>query len=103
MPAAFYLLHPGATRSFKQVQFGEANVQLTFHEGDTRTIDGTPCVEVEPDIDYYRDPAAHFLLEVVPGFAGQLSDPTTVYVLRWIAGRFADVPEFDPPYTLVAG
>jgi hypothetical protein len=96
------LLHPGATRSFKQVQFGEANVQLTFHEGDTRTIDGTACVKVEPDIDYYRDPAAHFLLEVVPGFGGQLTDPATVYVLRWIAGRFAGVPEFDPPFTLVA-
>jgi hypothetical protein len=95
------MLHPGATRSFKQVQFGEANVQLTFHEGDTRTIDGTACVKVEPDIDYYRDPLAHALLEVVPGFTGQVTNPATVYVLRWIAGRFAGVPEFDPLYTLV--
>jgi hypothetical protein len=95
------LLHPGATRSFKQVQFGEANVQLTFHEGDTKTIDGTPCVEVEPDMDYYKDPLNHALLEVLPGFLGSITDPATVYVLRWIAGRFAGVPEFDPPYTLV--
>lgn len=28
------LLHPGATSSWKQAQFGEANVQLTFHEND---------------------------------------------------------------------
>src|SRR5262249_45058951 len=26
------ILHPGATCSYKQLQFGEANVQLTFHE-----------------------------------------------------------------------
>ena len=96
------ILHPGATSSFKQVQFGEANVQLTFHEGVTRTIEGTACVEVEPDIDYYRDPVAHALLEVVPGVvSGRLTDPATVYVLRWIAGRFAGVPEFDPPFTIV--
>src|SRR5229473_3397570 len=36
-PAAF---HIGATSSYKQIQFGEANVQLTFHEGDTQIIDG---------------------------------------------------------------
>ena len=29
------LFHPGATRSYKQIEFGEANVQLTFHENDT--------------------------------------------------------------------
>jgi hypothetical protein len=28
------LFHPGATSSFKQTQFGEANVQLRFHERD---------------------------------------------------------------------
>jgi hypothetical protein len=33
------LFHAGATCSFKQVQFGEANVQLTFHENDKKTID----------------------------------------------------------------
>src|SRR6202012_1212537 len=59
------LFHPGATRSWKQVQFGEANVQLTFHENDTKTINGTQCVMIEPDIDYYKDLAAHALLEVV--------------------------------------
>jgi hypothetical protein len=32
------LFHPDATSSFKQAQFGEANVQLTFHENDTKRI-----------------------------------------------------------------
>jgi len=96
------ILHPGATRSFKQVQFGEANVQLTFHERQTKTIGGVACVKVEPDIDYYQDAAAHALLEVVPGLiGGQRTDPAAVYVLRWIAGRFAGVADFDPPLTIV--
>jgi hypothetical protein len=32
--------------------------------------------------------------------SGSLSDPKHVYVLRWIAGRQAGVPEFDPLYTI---
>jgi len=95
------LFHPGATRSYKQVQFGEANVQLTFHENDRRTIDGVDCVMVEPDIDYYRDLLSHALLEVaVNSLTHSLSDPRNVYVLRWMAGRHAGVPNFEPPYTL---
>jgi hypothetical protein len=97
-PATF---HKGATSSYKQIQFGEANIQLTFHEGDTQIIDGTECIVVEPDIDYYKDLLAHALLEVVVnGIAGTLTDPKNVYVLRWIAGRRAGVPEFNPPYTI---
>ena len=34
------LFHAGATRSYKQGQFGEANVQLSFHENEKRNIDG---------------------------------------------------------------
>lgn len=95
------LLHPGATSSWKQVQFGEANVQLTFHENDKMTIDGVDWVMIEPDIDYYRDPAAHILLEVLPNaLTHTLTDPAEVYVLRWIAGQTAGVPEFDPLYTI---
>ncbi len=94
--------HPGATLSFKQIQFGEANVQLTFHENDTKTVDGVKCVLVEPDIDYYRDLGAHTLLEVIPNtFTGGLSNPKAIYVLRWIAGRRAAQPEFNPPYRIV--
>jgi hypothetical protein len=95
-PQAF---HHGATRSYKQVQFGEANVQLTFHENDTQTIDGMSCVLVEPDIDYYKDLLAHGLLEVLPN---QITAPEQVYVLRWIAGQQAGIPAFDPPYAIVA-
>jgi hypothetical protein len=95
-----YVLHPGATRSYKQIQFGEANVQLTFHENDRFEINGLSCVKIEPDIDYYRDPLAHLLLEVAVNAFGSLTDPRTVYVLRWIAGRRAGVPEFDPLYTI---
>ena len=94
--------HPGATASWKQKQFGEANVQLTFHEGTTQLIDGLQCIKVEPDIDYFRDPGSHALLEVLANkLTGGLTNPETVYALRWIAGRHGGVPEFDPPYTIV--
>ncbi len=100
-PAIDLTLHPGATSSFKQNQFGEANVQLTFHEDTRQMIDGIDCVYVEPDIDYYKDPAAHLLLEVIPnGLTGNVSSPRVVYVLRWIAGKHAGIPEFDPLYTI---
>ncbi len=95
------LFHQGATSSWKQIQFGEANVQLTFHEGQTSTIKGVDCVMVEPDMDYYKDLGAHTFFEVVPhGFNHSLTDPTEVYVLRWIAGQTAGVPEFAPLYTI---
>jgi hypothetical protein len=94
-------LHGDATSSFKQKQFGEANVQLTFHEKNRKTIGGVDCVYVEPDIDYFKDPGAHLLLEVIPNaVSGNVSDPKVVYVLRWIAGRHAGVPNFDPLYTI---
>ena len=100
-PALDLTLHGDATSSFKQKQFGEANVQLTFHERNRQTIDGVDCVYVEPDIDYFKDPGAHLLLEVIPnGLTGNVSNPRVVYVLRWIAGRHAGVPDFDPLYTI---
>ena len=96
------VFHPGATSSYKQVQFGEANVQLTFHEEDRRTVEGVDCCKVELDIDYYKDVGAHAILEVIHNTAsGSLTDPMQVYLLRWIAGRRAGVPEFDPLYTIV--
>lgn len=95
------IFHAGATRSWKQVQFGEANVQLTFHENDKKTIGGLECVMVEPDIDYYKDELAHALLEVATNaLTHSLTDPLQVYVLRWMAGRHAGIPNFEPPYTL---
>jgi hypothetical protein len=95
----FDIFHSGATDSYKQVQFGEANVQLTFHANDTKMIDGIQCIKMEPDIDYYKDPLAHALLEVV--VSGSLTDPRQVYVLRWIAVRRAGVADFNPPYVIV--
>ncbi len=96
------VFHPGATRSYKEIRFGEANLQFTFHESETRRVGGADCVKLEVDIDYYKDPAAHALLEVLPNkLTGGLTDPKQVYVLRWIAGKRAGLPEFAPPYVLV--
>jgi hypothetical protein len=95
------LFHPGATSSWKQIQFGEANVQLTFHENEKMVINGVNCVTVEPDIDYFRDLGAHAIFEVIPNaLTHSLTDPTQVYVLRWIAGQTANIPQFAPIYTL---
>jgi hypothetical protein len=103
----FQFFHKSATDSYKQVQFGEANVQLTFHGDDPPPQDLPNTIKMEPDIDYFKDIGAHALLEVLPNalekLVGQtgLTDPKAVYVLRWIAGRHAGVPEFNPLYTIV--
>lgn len=96
--------HPGATLSYKQLQFDVTNVQLTFHQGNTKRIQGpegpVDCVVVEPDIDYYKDLLSHGLMEVMPNlFSGGLTDPRTVYVLRWMAGQQAG-SDFNPLYTM---
>jgi hypothetical protein len=100
--------HPGipgrvepATRSWKQTRFDVANVQLSFHEKDTKTIGGTRCVMVEPDMDYYKDLLAHGLLEVLPNLITKnRTDARAVYVLRWMACRQEALPDFAPPCTL---
>ena len=109
--------HPGipgrvnpATASWKEVRFDVANVQLTFHEttrktiqapdgaGGTRAVD---CVMAEPDIDYFKDLAAHGLLEVLPNSLSHgLTDPQMVYMLRWMATRQENLPDFAPPCTV---
>lgn len=100
--------HPGATESYKQVQFDVANVQFTFHGGDTAMLqrkDGTPvkCIKIEPDIDYYKDLLSHGLLEVLPNSMRHgLTDPRVAQMLRWTAGRRAQLPDFDPMYTVEA-
>jgi hypothetical protein len=105
------IFHPGAFTSFKQLQFDQANVQLTFHHDDQHEhtddwhhhkLGRVRHVKIEPDIDYYKDLMAHFLLEVIPNKAtGGLTDPRVVYQLRWMAGQEAGAPEFDPGYDLV--
>ena len=93
------MFHKGATCSFKQVQFGEANVQITFHENDSAP---KGCVSIEPDMDYFQDIGGHAIIEVLHNnLTGKKSDPKTIYALRWIAGMQAGVPEFNPPYTVV--
>ena len=95
------VFHPDATASWKQIQFGEANVQFTFHGKTVEQIGGVDCVILEPDIDYYKDLGAHALLEVIPNaLTHSLTDPAQVYVLRWIAGRRGGMPDFNPLYTI---
>jgi hypothetical protein len=97
------LFHPGATSSWKQIEFGEANVQLTFHEGDKQTIGDVECIMVEPDIDYFRDLGAHAIFEVIPNaITHSLTNPVEVYVLRWITGQTAGIPEFDPRFAITS-
>jgi hypothetical protein len=58
---------------------------------------------VEPDIDYFRDLGAHALFEVIPNaITHSLTNPVEVYVLRWIAGQRAGIPEFDPRYVITS-
>ena len=98
------IFHAGATLSYKQTQFDVTNVQLTFHQGNAKRIQGPDgpldCVVVEPDIDYYKDLLSHFFVEVLPNkFTGGLTDPRAVYLLRWMAGKQAG-SDFNPLYTM---
>jgi hypothetical protein len=95
------LFHHGSTLSYKQTQFSEADVQITFHEEDARKIDDVDCVKVEPDIDYYKDILAHGFGEVLRNMLTRgLTDPEKVYLLKWTATQEAGLPEFDPPYVI---
>jgi hypothetical protein len=95
-----------ATRSWKQTRFDVCNVQMTFHEGDrSERVDAkgnkVQCVVVEPDIDYFKDPLAHGLLEVIPNTVTKgKTDPRIVYMLRWMATLQEGLPAFDPPVTI---
>jgi hypothetical protein len=62
-----------ATESCKQTQFDVADVQLAFHGRYAPAImdeNNRPvkCVKFEPDIDWYKDLAAHGPLEVIPNW-----------------------------------
>ncbi len=93
--------HPGSTHSWKQTQFDYSNVQLTFHENDTKTIDGVQCVKIEPDMDLYKDLLAHGLEEVIPNrLTNGLTNPLAVLALRWIDAVQSNEPLFDPGYGL---
>lgn len=98
LPGAF---HPGATASFKETRLPAANLQITFHETRRERRRGEECVMVELDMDYYPNPGAHALLEVLPNLMlGRKSDPRVIYMLRWMASRRSGLPEFDPLYAI---
>jgi hypothetical protein len=93
----------------KQTQFDVAKVQPTFHGNDTCTLpydssQPVKCVKIAPRIDYYRDVAAHGLLELIPNWinkavAGPAKgsiDPGVVYALRRMTTRLEGVPDFNP-------
>lgn len=95
------LVHPGSTLSWKQVAFDEANVQLTFHTNPVDNVSSKNWVTVEPDIDYYKDLAAHSIMEVTRNqLTGSLTEPSEVFVLRWIEQRKLGLKDFLPGYTL---
>ena len=95
------LLHPGATLSYKQTQFAYSNVQLTFHGNDTATVGDQQCIQLEPDMDLYKELVAHGLGEVLPNkLTGSLTDPLNILALRWIDAAQLNQPLFDPGYSL---
>ena len=95
------VFHLGATLSWKQIEYPEANVQLTFHTNKSDCIAERNWVTVEPDIDYYKDLGAHSILEVCRNtLTGSLTEPAEVFVLRWIQHRRMGRPDFSPGYTL---
>lgn len=95
------VFHQGNTASFKEVNYSEANVQITFFENNSRVVAGVKHVLVETDIDYYRDPLSHVLLEVIPNtISGSMTNPVEVYQLRWIAVNNNQGPRFNPLYVI---
>ena len=102
-----WILHRHATTSFKELDLDRANVQITFNEKDTRTINGLDCVRVDTDIDYYRR-FAHSFAEVIPNLlTHRRTSPLKVFRLRWNATKKkqadgSKIPDFDPAIGLKA-
>ncbi|MBS1815396.1 MAG: hypothetical protein JSS87_11010 [Acidobacteria bacterium] len=93
--------HPNATCSYKQTTYDYANVQLTFHENDRKTIQGIECVMIEPDIDLYKNLGEHGIEEVVPNLStARKTDPLQVLQLRWMDAVRSDKSIFDPGYVI---
>ena len=58
---------------------------------------GNNWVTVEPDIDYYKDLAAHSIMEVCRNeMTGSLTEPAEVFVLRWIEQILLHRTDFAP-------
>jgi len=91
--------HPGSTLSVKQQQLPVANVHFIVFGNQRRVINGIKCVYISVHIDAYRGvPHAG---EVAKWFIKhELTDPKTIYQLRWNAAQEMGLPEFDPHYTI---
>ena len=96
------IFHPGATASYKQVQFGEANVQITFHEDDRRTVDGHRLPEGRARRRLLQGPRRPRPTGGRPQHSFGQSDRSEAGVPAAVdGGPAAGVPEFDPLYTIV--
>jgi hypothetical protein len=84
------LLHPGATGSWKQAQFGEAKCAADARENQRPDVNGIDCVVAERDIDYYKDLPAHAISEVVSNGCMYRAD----------RGRHGCMADLDPGYIL---
>lgn len=94
--------HPGSTCSYKQTDYDYSNVQLTFHQQDTKVIDGMECVKIEPDMDLYKSLVNHGLMEVIPNLSTHgLTNPISVLSLRWLDSANDGENPFVPGYSLV--
>jgi hypothetical protein len=97
------ILHPGATLSYKQIEYDYSNVQLTFHQNaaDLKMVGDLQCVKFEPDMDLYKDLLDHGVLEVLPNLLTHgKTDPVDILSLRWLDTTDALESPFDPGYTL---
>jgi hypothetical protein len=95
------MLHHGGTLSFKEMDLPEANLQITFHQRDTKIVNGRKLVLVETDIDYFKTFWKHMIEEVCYHIGTRRkSSPTTVYRFRSNEQKPGVV--FNPPYRLTA-
>jgi hypothetical protein len=82
--------------SLKENRFPEANLQFTFFENAA-----AGKVYADIDMDYFRDKFSHGIFEFFPNtFFGSRTDPRKIYVLRWMASKNEQKPDFEPPYVL---
>jgi hypothetical protein len=99
-----------ATTGWQEVRFDLANINLTFHEYDRRTLDLTDplgdmrsvdCVMVEAGINYWGDLLSLGLCGAIPPADARTKCAAEMaYQLRWMVTRQEGLPEFKPPYSI---
>ncbi|HWB82573.1 MAG TPA: hypothetical protein VG675_00390 [Bryobacteraceae bacterium] len=101
---------PG-THSWKEVRLETANLRLTFHEYDRRTLDfpdgqgGTravDCVMAEIDMEFDSERMGQRLGQAQSTAREETAAPEMAYQLRWMATRQEGLPEFNPPLRIEA-